>query len=1456
MKAPKSLGRVAATGVLCFCGWLAVMAQPTSPAPARIVTQYALTSTFEWLGNDPRAWRLLGSNDRGQTWTVLDVQTNQHFRKLQRRPFGISNRTPYNTYRLQIDRASRADSTGNERPSIHSDVQIAEIELIGPLAAGYAEEAVQPIVTASQEHPLTGLPENAFDGDPETRWRGVGVGKPGGCWIQCEYATESETAITNVSQMTVFARRAGTRDRLSQSGLRLLATLDGNGGGVARVLVGYALTSANDDPGRDPRNWRLLGSNDDGKSWQVLDERRDELFSRRFERRVFAVTNRAAYVLYRLEIHAVREPGHLLQIAELEPLFAGAAKERARTLVTEGYLENPPLETADQAFDGEPKTKWLSFTMSGLTNWLQWRCAPVEADLPVIRQRELDRLADAQFKARWLRGSGGDTTRVLHGYALTSANDYPDRDPRVWRLLGSNDGGKTWDVLDVRTNEVFGSRYERQEFRLGRPAAYRRFRLQIDEVAVPETANAVQLAEIEPLYAPADGGKATSMVVSAKGANGIWEAVDMAFDGTQDTKWLDYAEAATQFSSWVDWQYVTNCRAPVVNLDRLLQSRTTGPEKLSTRLEGVAVSWTPQSGELAFLDSTGFLPLLLDTNDVQVRILPQPSQTNRSGSGPDAVGGGVPTVPANAIRPGARLGLSGQVQFDGKWPRILHPRIEVTGWLPEEGRATSGTRPDSTPAFFMGVIEGRAKGVARGRYDTTLKLTDGTGGLAWAARVLNPAALHLPAWLDCPVRVRGVIEPLFDEQGRVASGNVWVAGPADVTFEPDGNPNSDASKQATNGPITEAEQVVKAISTWPRADYPVRIRGIITYIDMGLDEFYLQSGAHGFRVHNQPNAGLFPNLGQERSYVELRGLVRDGGVHCTDALTVLGRGELPQPQRHSWDYLMTGKADDQWVELEGLASAVQKQRLMLNVGGNPVITWVNDLDKELEKSLPGSLVRVAGICSPILNDRGQRLGLRLLTPSSDCIEVVNAVPKDPFSLPLVPIGRVLCAEEGASNPPARMVRTSGVITYRAPQLLFIQSGDDGLPVAPRAQVEATLGDQVEVAGVAQAEGFSPKLVEALVRRVGRGQLPVSRAVGPLTSEAANSGEYHDATRVVVEAILLAKRATETSQVLLLQQDGARQTFSAFVPVRPEEMADVPVGGRLRAVGVLKAKCDATPDFGQTVAAFEMYVPSVADITVLERPPWWTTRHTLWAMVGAAGVLVLALGWVVLLQRQVRATQLERSLAEARLLALRYQVNPHFLFNALNSAITLVRHEPARATPFLYRLADFLRVALRADRNLTVPLSEEVERLRAYLDVEKVRFEERLDVSLDFPAEFGQCEVPELILQPLVENAVKHGMRQPAKTYHLRLHARREGDHLQIEVANTGRLATGPDPGKGTGHTGLNNLRERLQLLYQERANLTLTEADGWVVARLSLPVLKRPPSANTQGVQLPEPITP
>src|SRR6185436_4613441 len=274
-------------------------AQANSSKPGRVVAAYALTSAHNEEGQDPNAWRLLGSNDGEQSWTLLDVQTNQLFTaRCQRHIFAIRNRTAYNIYRLEVNAAAASLGT-----------HLAELELIGKIAGVASEADLHTLITASKEHPLMGPAVYAFDNDPTTKWRDYGAGQPTGCWIQCKYTADPEVLVTSASQVLLLAHRAATRSSLSDRVPQILSNLSAQASTPLRALRGYALTSANDSPERDPRDWRLLGSNNGGKTWETLDVRRNEVFSTRFQKRVFSVTNHAASAIYRLQIESVRVPG-------------------------------------------------------------------------------------------------------------------------------------------------------------------------------------------------------------------------------------------------------------------------------------------------------------------------------------------------------------------------------------------------------------------------------------------------------------------------------------------------------------------------------------------------------------------------------------------------------------------------------------------------------------------------------------------------------------------------------------------------------------------------------------------------------------------------------------------------------------------------------------------------------------------------------------------------------------------------------------------------------------------------------------------------------------------------------------------------------------------------------------------------------------------------------------------
>ena len=184
---------------------------------------------------------------------------------------------------------------------------------------------------------------------------------------------------------------------------------------------------------------------------------------------------------------------------------------------------------------------------------------------------------------------------------------------------------------------------------------------------------------------------------------------------------------------------------------------------------------------------------------------------------------------------------------------------------------------------------------------------------------------------------------------------------------------------------------------------------------------------------------------------------------------------------------------------------------------------------------------------------------------------------------------------------------------------------------------------------------------------------------------------------------------------------------------------------------------------------------------------------------------------------------------AQLEMLRYQINPHFLFNSLNSIRASIDEDADRARRMVTQLSEFLRYSLLHHGAAEVALGEEVEAVRNYLAIEKTRFEERLEVDFDIDEAAEGLPTPSFLLNPLVENAIKHGLKSPARPLRVRVSARVEGGALLLEVANTGSLAGGG----GTG-VGLRNTRERLEKVYGGRGRLELFEEGGWVRARITL----------------------
>lgn len=234
---------------------------------------------------------------------------------------------------------------------------------------------------------------------------------------------------------------------------------------------------------------------------------------------------------------------------------------------------------------------------------------------------------------------------------------------------------------------------------------------------------------------------------------------------------------------------------------------------------------------------------------------------------------------------------------------------------------------------------------------------------------------------------------------------------------------------------------------------------------------------------------------------------------------------------------------------------------------------------------------------------------------------------------------------------------------------------------------------------------------------------------------------------------------------------------------------------------------------------------------------------MFGLLGAFYMMLLANRAVLERERQLAdartaAARAEGQATAARLAALRYQLNPHFLFNTLNavsSAVITRRNEAAEL--MLEKLAEFLRVTLAADPAGSITIEDELATLQAYLEIESVRFRDRLDLDFSCPDDLRGASVPAFVLQPLIENAIKHGVSRSTTVVTIRLDVARDGDDLVVVVEDDAEPRGAAAKGAGL---GLDNIRQRLEVLYGVRGQLRTTARDRGFIAELRLPFVLAP----------------
>jgi signal transduction histidine kinase len=829
--------------------------------------------------------------------------------------------------------------------------------------------------------------------------------------------------------------------------------------------------------------------------------------------------------------------------------------------------------------------------------------------------------------------------KVVRQYALTSANDFPQRDPQDWQLLGSNDGGTAWTTLDVRRGEVFSRRHQRRVFALANPQAFNCYRLEIQSVSNPLEANSVQLAEIEPLgntEQDRDPIPVFEDVITVQGEHAPSETRDQAFDGRAETKWLDYSSAHPESrSTWIQWRYYSRPDLVVTNFQQLTALKGRVSESHGTRIEAVVVGQAPEAAALFVLDGTGCVEMLRPRNGTE-------------------------------FGPGVRLLLQGTVRYTNdvvEFERVAP--LAPENQMPAKPKHIVLDQPsDRGGGWFWAEAEGTVRSCVRVDNRLVFELED--DGRSLSVQVLHAGTGPAPP-PDVRVRAEGICQTLLNPRGDRVPGILWLSslqslmavGPTNATVIAPGNPRLPSEAENAISPLTEIGQI-RRLGPEEFAKSPkVKIRAVVTE-QLGA---FVQDDTGGIEVRLDPEANH-----QEQTFgdlIELEGVGRwesgHGPVIVPEKVVVLGRGKLPPVQRLSYSSLASGKAVDQWVEIEAVVRATDGSHLLLDCEGREMMATIRLANASKVTGLVDATIRARGVAVVSSGARRQVQGIHLVIPSLACVEIEKAAV-DPFSLPVRRIGRLL--DFRSATELSHRIRIRGVVTLREDFKYFVQDPSGAAMAIPKQDVvlstregieswvfwrshsaavadNATfaIGDLVDVVGFLEPRGYAPILTEALVHRV--------YAANPVAAVRADASDIAlsklDATLVTMEAELVREDRLR-SQVVLTLQSG-ETLFRGFVQSDREVVPRIAAGSRLRVTGVCQFEPLPFAELGQSPPSFGMVIRKPGDITVLESPPWWTFRRTLTLCAGLMVLLAITLGWIRILHRQVdqRTRQLKREI---------------------------------------------------------------------------------------------------------------------------------------------------------------------------------------------------------------------
>ena len=765
-------------------------------------------------------------------------------------------------------------------------------------------------------------------------------------------------------------------------------------------------------------------------------------------------------------------------------------------------------------------------------------------------------------------------------------------------------------------------------------------------------------------------------------------------------------------------------------------------------------------------------------------------------------------------------------------------RLSVIGnaKFPPPGTLVPGEMRPTSPVCEWAQVEGLVTFASRRGPEWELELSAGTGDLHLempAEDGWSPTAL-----LNARVRATGVAQSVLTADGLRIIGRLLVPDPSrlellELDRTAGGNTNSLPQ-------LTTCAQVHRLKREEAQRGYPVKLRGVVTSVLPEHQAFTLQDATRGlYAVDYAASRSAPPQIGD---FLEIEGRTDPSlfaPIVNATRLACLGGGQPPVPIRPTWDQLLNGSLDAQYIELQGVITAVATNgvTLVTREGRIKLELRANGLKPEALAAYQDALVRLRGCLFASWDYVTHQVKAGEIRLYGADISEDQPPPADLFALPTRDVAQLRLFDPQASQ--VQRVKVAGQVLHVNGRECFLAQGKDGLRFLTRQEPELAPGDLVEVVGFPQSGGASPILREATARKTGRAPIPaptVLAADNLLRSDC-------DATRVRVQGVLISRRGTPREQILEVQ--GGVRTFLSRLP--GSHLNPPPVGSRLELTGTYSG-LGGDLAVGQDISSFELLLDSPADVRVLSRPPWWTLKRLLIIVGALLCVLAITALWITQLHRQVeqRTAELETQIHARQRIEQQHLMEQERarvaqdLHDELGSGLTEISMLGARAKSapeekrksYLEQMSEKARDMVAALDEIVWamnPRHDTLASLVSYFCLYADRFLGLANIAwhLDDSPPAPDCAVDSrhrhelfLAFKEALTNIVRH-----AGASEVRLTIRRWNGGVRLTLADNGR---GLAAGRTADMDGMMNMRARLEKL-GGRCEITSRPGDGTVV---------------------------